>query len=148
MSYLPPSPSAYKSTDQAIANSTTLTNDTALTVNLHSGVKYRIRAVIFLLEVQSGMRFALNGTATFNSLKAQIIIFNTILRACGRVTAFGTAVTHSTQGGGDHVVFIDGTIEVNAGGTLVVQWAQDTSDATALTVQRNSYLLAEPVRAT
>lgn len=132
---------AYKGSDQTITNSTTLTDDSALTVNVKAGRTYRIRVVIFQTSasVTAGIKLSINGTCTATAIKFQAIdIAGTPL--FGRGTALGGAVGLGA-GTGDNFLEIEGTIEVNAAGTLKLQWAQNVADAVnGTTVQRNSYL--------
>lgn len=122
-----------------------MSNDSALVVNVDAGKKYNVTARLFMNETAGGMKVAVGGTATATSFKANIAIWDTVNRTNTIVTALGSAATHGGAGGGAHYIPIDGTIEVNAAGTLAVQWAQNTSDASALTMQRNSFFVVESV---
>lgn len=130
-----------KTADQTITNSIVLTDDTALTVNVLAGKTYRFRFVIFQTSasVTAGISLSVNGTCTANSIKFQgFDIAGTPL--FGRGTALGGSVGFGL-GTGDNFLEIEGTIEVNAAGTLKLQWAQKVADAVnGTTVQRNSYM--------
>jgi hypothetical protein len=133
-----------KPSDESVVSSTTLQDDDALIVNVQPGTKYRVRGTLFLDETDSGLKIAIGGTATVTAMKVQILIYDTQLRASGRVTALGSDVSHGTTGGGLHYVVVDGVIEVNAAGTLLIQWAQNTSDPVALVMQKDSFFEATP----
>lgn len=137
---------AYKSSDENLASSTVLQNDDELTVNVVGGNKYYFKACIFVNEINSGMKFALNGTSTVTTLKAIIKIYDTVLTALGRITAYNSPVTHGHAASGSHEVLIEGTLIPATSGTLVVQWAQNTSDAGNLTVQTGSILTVERIQ--
>lgn len=136
--------SAYKASDQNVNNSTTLVDDNALSVNVEAGARYTITAIIFAnLAVNSGIKFALNGTSTITALKAEIrIIDSGGTREEGRVAAYGSAVAHGAAGTGDHFIEILGAVEINAAGTLLVQWAQSAAVVGNATVQIASTLRA------
>lgn len=137
---------AYKTADEDRVATTALAADSQLLVTVAANTKYQIDGVLFMNEVDSGMKIALGGTCTFDSLKAAIAIYDTVQRASGVISAFDSAVTHNTTGGGQHWIYIRGTIEVaQRPGIVNVQWAQNTSDPVALTMQRNSMLRLTPV---
>jgi len=136
--------SAYKAADENINSDAVLSNDSVLSVSVDAGKKYLITARLFMNETAGGVQVALGGTATATSLKANIAIWDTVNRTNTIVTALGSAASHGGAGGGAHYIPIDGTIEVNAAGTLTIQWAQNTTNVATLTMQRNSYLLVQP----
>lgn len=134
-------PRAHKTADQVVNNSIVLVDDNELVVNLLATTIYRIRGRLFTNLNNGGIRVALNGTATFTSLKAFIRIWeDDVVHAAGRVTAFDQVVQHGPPGAGNHYVEIDGVIQVNAAGTLLVRWAQDNAHASDSTVQIDSSL--------
>lgn len=139
---------AYKSADETVTNSTTLQNDDALTVTVAASVKYHIRATIFITSASTtaGFKFALGGTCTVTSLKAQLFLYDDTTNALAgftRAEALGTSLG-AGLGAGDNYAVIDGTVEVNAAGTLLIQWAQNTADVlNGTTVERNSDLVLE-----
>lgn len=131
---------AYKTADENVNNSTTLQDDDELSVSVAAGKRYRIVGTIFAtLAVNSGIKFALNGTCTVTTLKAEIrIVDNAGTREDGRVTALGSALAHGASGTGDHFIEIMGAVEVATAGTLLVQWAQTAAVVGNATVQKAS----------
>lgn len=135
----------YKSADESVNSSTTVQDDDHLAATLSAGVKYRFRIFAFITNVgaAAGFRCTLGGTATITDMKAQICIWDNngsgSLSGQGRITAFGTEIT-SNIGANDGWVEINGTIDVNAGGTFKLKWAQNVSDGSNTTVQKNSEL--------
>ena len=121
---------------------TTLANVTGLSVTVVAGGVYKFRAVLFATSVAvGGAKAAIAGTATATT----VIYHGTGLdlsagaNADSRATALGTAVASNPNYANNPIIYIDGTIVVNAGGTLTVQFAQDTSNATPSTVEIGSY---------
>lgn len=117
----------------------TLANITGLTVNVAAAGNYRFRAVLFTTASASGgVQAAIAGTAT-----ATNIIYEGILYAAGaivnqtRASALATAVGSSASATVGTII-IEGQITVNAAGTLTVQFAQNTSNASASTVLQGS----------
>lgn len=141
---------AYKTADESVTNSTTLQNDDHLSVSVVASTKYRLRCFIFhtSLSTTAGIKLALSGTATITSMKAQISIFDdttNVISGLARVSSLGSSVG-AGLGAGDNFVTIEGTVEINAAGTFLVQWAQNVADAVnASTVQQGSYLELEKV---
>lgn len=125
---------------------TTLATATGLSVALTAGRTYS-----FTIELQftdaaaGGIQCALVATG---GLTATNIIYSgyTIDSAANGVkgntqaTALGTVVASTVTTGTAGVVRITGTITVNVAGTLNVQFAQNTSNATATTIKRGSYM--------
>ena len=134
---------AYKTVDESVSNNI-LQDDNHLSVNVQASQKYKFRAVLFWTAAGGtpGIKVAIGGTHTVTNMKAQITLIddsaNTILTTA-RVTALASAV--GADDTGDNVVIVEGFVEVNAAGTLLITWAQNTTDAVnATTVQRDSFL--------
>ncbi len=141
---------ARKTSDQAVTSSVTLTDLSDLSVTLVSGRNYQFRAVVFVNKANSlsGIRVALQGTATFNDLRYSIDIYDMTTRAIvanGISNALGTTVSKTTISTGENRVIVDGCCSVNTGGTLKIQGAQGTVDANATTFRRGSCLLVEDI---
>lgn len=120
-------------------SNTTLANVTGMSVNLVAGATYIIDIYLAgTAGASGGIKVSLGGgTATATSFAADSWLYN------------GTTVagqTQSTTYSGNQVAttaafttcFITGTIVVNAGGTFVVQAAQNASNGTATTIAVNS----------
>ena len=141
---------ARKTADQSVTNSNVLADLSDLSVTLVAGRNYQFRAVIFVNNANnlSGIRVALQGTATFNDLRYSIDIYDMTTRAIvadGVLSTLGSTVSKSTIATGDNRVIIDGCCSVNTGGTLKIQGAQGTADANATTFKRSSCLLIEDI---
>lgn len=130
----------YKTADESVSLSATVQADNHLIVTLDAAGIYAFRFVLFTAVGAGGLKVALNGTATATWLTAMFDFFDggpTHLAHTPLTSLGGTA---SDGGAGDEAI-IEGTIEVNAGGTFGLQFAQQTSDAANTTVLRGSLLL-------
>jgi hypothetical protein len=137
---------AVKTADESVASSTVVQNDDQLYGTVVTGKKYRIRATLFFNVPADGIRLTLNGpVVTATSLKVQSLIYDTVLRDCSRMTSLGQEITHASQGPGSHYVVLDGSITANAGGVLFLQWAQQSSNVSALVLQKDSFFELERV---
>lgn len=106
---------------------TTLANITGLSVTVAAGKTYYFRAVLFETSGAGGHQYAISGTATATAIVYDIRthdLTSQLWDICVRGTALDTAGGEAT--GTDHHTIIDGTITVNAGGTLTVQFAQNS----------------------
>ncbi len=141
---------AYKTADTNRASTTTLTNDPHLSVTVASSTKYRIRCVIHMNNAAAvgGFKLALGGTASITNFAGQIKGFNVSTFGTTsngpRISGFGSSHQWTASGSVNYFVEIDGYIEINAGGTLLLQTAQSVSDAGNSTYLRGSYLEALP----
>jgi hypothetical protein len=127
----------------------TLANITGLAVNVNAGRAYSFEVELsFTCLAAAGIQCAIGGTAIATNIiydgwivdsAANGIKGNAQAAALGGVVA--SAVTVGTAG---HVT-IRGTIEVNTAGTLTVQAAQNTANATATVVKRGSRLIVHDV---
>jgi hypothetical protein len=116
-------------------SSTVLANVTGLTATVTAGRTYAFEAILFTTSNSAGgVQFAIAGTATATAVIYEALVFNAAaISAQTRATALAAAV-----GGVTAVTVakarIVGTITVNAGGTLTVQFAQNASNAAASSV--------------
>src|SRR5262249_7630642 len=125
--------------DFSVTSSTTLTNVTGLTVTVVAGKTYSFVATLFTTSnVAGGVQAAIAGTAT-----ATAIIYEgettagAAIGAQTRASALATAVGAITAVTAARIDIM-GTITVNAGGTLTVQFAQNASNGTASVVKQGS----------
>lgn len=136
--------SAYKTGDQS-SSSTTLADDSALSVSLAASTKYAFEITLFVSAASAveGFKCALSGTCGVGQLKTQITIFDDVsnaMAALDRVTAFAASVGAGLSLG-NAMATMAGTIEVSTAGTFLVQWAQNAGiGAAATTVQRGSVM--------
>lgn len=119
----------------ARTSSTTLTNITGLSVTVVAGKTYEIYAVIPTTSALSGgVKFAIGGTCTATTINYT----GTTQDAAGGATYMSkSAALGGTVGEQSNVTnaetVIRGEIIVNAGGTLTVQFGQNTSNASSST---------------
>lgn len=127
---------------------TALATVTGLSVAVEAGKTYHFRAVLFVdADVVGGSKFAIAGTAT-----ATAIIYH-IRMVCDASSAFvitsrKTALAGAAGQAGctAGLAIIEGTITVNAAGTLLVQFAQN-ANAGASSVLAGSTLSVDQVGA-
>lgn len=125
---------------------TTLANVTGLSITVVAGRTYSFKAVLYTSSnVAGGVKAAIAGTATATAITYEALTFDgAVLLAQTRATALGTtvgAVTAVTAA----LIVITGTITVNAGGTLTVQFAQNASNGAASSVLVGSVFIADDV---
>jgi len=120
---------------------TNLANIPGLSATLVAGQTYTFEAVLFVTSGATGVnKTAVSGTCTatsiiYDSLRLITAGFPTLVRA----TALDTSSAGSTSGSVQ--ILIRGTIVVNAGGTLTIQFAQNVSSANTSSVLVGSHML-------
>lgn len=116
-------------------SSTSLSDITGLTATVVAGKTYRFEAKLYTSSNTSfGVRQTIAGTCTAtNIIYEGITTDGTSIVAHTRATALGTSVGVFTAASIAYVT-IEGTITVNAAGTLTVQFAQSASGASASSV--------------
>lgn len=112
---------------------TTLATITGFQFDALAGRIYRIKARLkFTADTAGGIKFALQGSATFTDIRLAIIINSDGALAPNKVDQLVTAGTAvSTTGVTAGNVFIDGTIVVNAAGTVTLDMAEASATGTA-----------------
>jgi len=125
---------------------TTLANVTGLATDrdLVSGSTYTFEADLFInADATGGSKFAISGTATATSIVYEIMLLDDSTGAYTHVSR-QTALNGSGGQAGTTAGYcrIKGTIVVNAGGTLTVQFAQNAASGTS-SVLVNSTLRVE-----
>lgn len=138
-----------KTADESRNTTTTLADDSALTLALSASTKYLIRCKVYtnIANATMDFKFATNYTGTVTGT------VYTTWRAMAGGVATGTAaetqgiasgqigstgITATTSGVGH--IYIEQSIETNGSGTWSFQWAQNTSDASNATVGRGSHI--------
>lgn len=114
--------------------STALANIPGLSITVTTARRYGFRAMLYVdADATGGHKYAIAGTAT-----ATVVIYQVqsndngapgIFRLTSRQTALAGAAGQAGQTG--YFTEINGTITVNAGGTLTVQFAQNASNGTS-----------------
>ena len=114
---------------------------TGLSVTVVAAKKYRFYTQLFITDdnTQSYAKIAIGGTATATAFVGRVRSEDAdgSIDASATITAIDEVFTTVSEAG--HVVTITGVITVNAGGTLTVEMAQDTSHATAVSVLVGSH---------
>jgi hypothetical protein len=60
-------------------------------------------------------------------------------------TSLGSTAAIGTSGGTFFTAFIGGSLVISSAGTLKLQWAQNTSSATATTMRQNSWMRVQQI---
>ena len=134
---------SYVSSNFSKTSDTTLANITGLTFTTASGGKYRFHANLFLSCAEpGGAKVAISGTNTATKIQ-YLISLRTATAFVGEVNPalggdYGTTAAHVL---GEIVGYID----VNEGGTLTVQFAQNASNGTASIVLAGSWFEVDKI---
>lgn len=136
------------STQFDAAATTTLANITGLTANVVEAGVYRFEAKIHVTaDAVGGHKYRMAGTATASSIIYQVNSINNgtnAFRLNTRITDLGTTSTGEAVGTG-YYTEINGTIVVNAAGTITVQFAQNAANGTS-SVLVNSTLVVTKIQ--
>lgn len=136
-----------KTATETVNNSTTLQNDNHLSLMAASAAKYRLELFMRFTDASvagaGGVKLSIAGTATYTNMALSCevhgtqgfsgIVSSTWLSSSSD-EAFGT-------GDGQYTVLVYGLIDVNAGGTVAIEWAQQVALAADLVAQVGSYLM-------
>lgn len=122
-------------------SSAVLADIPGLSVTLTSGLTYGFQANLYTSSnVASGVKASMAGTATATAVTfTGAYLASAGFSSYGRATALGGAIGGVTAVT-DAEIIINGTITVNAGGTLTAQFAQNVSGGTASSVLIGSTL--------
>lgn len=132
----------YVTTDFSSASDTTLNDITGLSYTVVSGGIYRFSAYLFIVNAAAGgTKVAISGTATATSIRYRVEFLGATY-----IMKSSTALNEAEGETADHrAVRIEGYINVNMGGTLTVQAAQNASNATATTVLIGSWFEVDKI---
>lgn len=139
---------AYKDTTTARASNAALASDPDLSINVLGDTAYKIEAFLPITTAATpGFQFDFGGgTATVTSFvgTARLDTANAAATASVDVTAITTAVnpTAAAHTRGYYV----GTAVFATEGTLVLRWAQNTSNATAAQLLAGAAIIATPIQ--
>lgn len=125
--------------------SATLAN-TNLSFTVAAGRTYHFRAVLHVApNATGGHKYAIAGTCTATAIVYTILSHNNTpaVVLSSQQTALGGLA--GAAGGSTVITVIEGAITVNAGGTLVVQFAQNAANGTSL-LRRGSSFHLRPVK--
>lgn len=112
-------------------SSTTLGDVTGLTATVAAGRTYSFQAVLYCTcAAAGGAKVAVAGTATATAIRYRAKTFTgATINTHDQATALGSAVGASTTA--VTVIEMDGTITVNAAGTLTIQFAENAASGTS-----------------
>jgi len=119
---------------------TTLANVPGLAVNVIAGATYVFRAYLpVTVNATPGIKVAIAGTATWTSVAETSYAYTTgtVATVTNPTATPGTVLTNAT-GAAYTSIIIEGTVKINAAGTLTVQMAQSASNGTATSVLVNA----------
>jgi hypothetical protein len=131
--------------DVAFAATTTLGTVTGLSVTVAAATTYRFEARLYVTaDATGGQKYAVAGTATATAIVYDTIIGDLAGSATGaRATALATAASLAGNGNTAFSVVIRGTITVNAGGTLLIQAAQQSASGTTTVLRGSTFSVQE-----
>lgn len=138
---------AYKTTNESLEDpSDVLHDDADLFVTLEAGHKYHFRLKVEVQGSDDEIKLTLGGTATFTNLRAHILVmFAAVDLTDVEYLKSGTITAKNqvpfTFAGGSAFATIEGTAEVNAGGTFRLRWAQGVAGPNLPTVWRGSSMI-------
>lgn len=134
---------SYVTSDFSKTSDTTLANITGLTFTTVSGGVYRFKAMLFLsCGASGGAKVSVSGTTTATKIQ-YLTSLRTTTAWVGEVNTamdgdYGTTAAHVL---GE----VEGYIDVNAGGTLTIQFAQNASNGTASIVLEGSWFEVDKI---
>lgn len=124
---------------------TTLANISGLSLTLVAGHTYQFTVALHVApDAVGGQKYAIAGTCTATAIIYQVNTINNTTNANiinSRQTALGGSV--GVAGGTVDFTEIVGTITVNAGGTLTVQFAQNASNGTSSVLIGSTLLITD-----
>jgi hypothetical protein len=128
--------------DFSVTGNITLTDVAGLSANVVAGQTYSFDAYLSCTAGAGGVKAAIGGTATAASIIYDGYLLDTnAIKGQAHSAALGGAVASSlTTAAAGLIVRIHGAITVNVGGTLTVQFAQNTANAAASVVKAGSWL--------
>ena len=135
-----------KIADEARANNTTLTADSALQINLEAGKSYSINARIYLSAANANMdyKFDMNYTGALSVVNRRVNYTVAGSTTGSGTFAYGSALQGSTAvtGNTSGLAYIEFSLSCTAStsGVFSFRWAQNTADGANLTVLRGSYM--------
>jgi hypothetical protein len=139
------SPSNTRVTSDFTSITTTLADVTGLTANVSAGKTYHFRAWLpYAADVTSGHKYAIAGTATATDIRYTI---DSLADATNLyvITSTQTALAGSSGQSGSTagLTVIEGTITVNAAGTLTVQFAVNAGTTTGTIKRGATFIVTE-----
>ena len=142
--------SKIKPSDTVISNSTTLTPDPDLITNLTVGRYTYELMLIFDSPTGGGFKFQSTGTAVDSRGLSPVIEIGWVNGAADgplQSTFYGTPISYGVIGTTPESdqVFYNGSLLISTPGTFGIKWAQNVSNASALSLRAGSYLTTQLV---
>lgn len=138
-----------------VTSNVTLANDSELFVDLATGRTYEITAVILAGgPAAADVKIAWTNTGTMVQLGARVSLAPGlgVVAVTGAATVridggnlLTTAVPYGTDGVGIGHIQEKFIVSVTSAGRLTLQWAQNTSTASATTIYHTSFITAKPI---
>ena len=129
--------------DESVTNSVTLTGINGLQHNLQAGRTYAFKAELsYTCAAAGGVQVAISGTATATNIIYDGWIVDSAangIKGNAQSTAMNGVVASATTTGTAGHITVKGTITVNAAGTFIVQFAQNTANGTATVIKRGAF---------
>ncbi len=125
--------------------SATLANVTGLSFTATAGSTYAFRAVLdATLDATGSGQYAIGGTCTATAINYRVYTLSAsaIPTASARKTALASAVSAIATVTSDNVI-IEGTIVVNAAGTLTVQFAEGSATGTGSILFGSTFMVTK-----
>lgn len=133
---------SYVTSDFSKTSNTTLANVTGLTFTTVSAGVYRFTVALFTTcGASGGVKVAMSGTTTATAIIGCAEFLGPSHEAM-QFTALDEAEGETAV---DYSIRIEGYIQVNVGGTLTVQFAQNASNGTASTVLAGSWFEVDKI---
>lgn len=130
---------SYVGSTVSVTSSTTLVNVPGLSATVIPGATYAFRAVLPTTSGASGgTKAALGGTSTWTSINTSSLTYTASAVAVNQGTTAtpGTSIAGATAS--NILTILEGTVVINAAGTLTVMFAQNASNGTASVVLANA----------
>jgi hypothetical protein len=133
-----------KTSDESVSSSTTLQNDDVLKIALAASDAVEFSAVMFVSSTSATPDFKMTFTVPSGaSVRWFAEWFDGVLyQSSSIVTASGTTANFAVAANTLGMVKLTGiVVNGSTAGDLQLQWAQNTSNGTSVTVQQRSFLL-------
>lgn len=136
----------YKSADQSVNNSATMVSATDLSATLTASHKYSVSILLNFddnsLASSGGVRVQIGGTATYTNFILQVNFTGNGVGSVAqdRLTA-ASAPTSGTSSTVPMFVSLDGTVAISAGGTFILQFAQESATIGNTTLLKGSLVI-------
>jgi hypothetical protein len=134
------------STADLTKNNTTLEDIPGLVTGSLEAGDYRVEATIFVnQDTTGGSKIALTGTATASAATYDVSTVHAVATGFSntRVTALGSAVASSGSAGAVMRYDLDGVVTISVAGTLKLQFAQNSANATSTAQQRSIFVVTK-----